>query len=1132
MKKCLISIILMLLVCTGFSKPHEVLGADSGEISLSLGTQITDWVLGDELYVISGSRNELYFINSETNTIEETIVLGARPTDLALKGDKLYVALYTSQQIAVIDIHTRTLVKSISTTGVPYSIVPYQDSIIYAEYDQWCNVFRVDTNTGVNTKLKCGKFCEPSIAVNEDAGILYIGESGSSGADLYYYDLNTDQYSITNREYGFSFPERKIVYYGNYVYYAGKQFDPFDVTKIEGEFSDAGSIFGVKGDLAYFSNGVYSTKTCLAEAEYTIKADKIVLGYTSVFTYDNKAQTITRYNSERQIREPRKELKIEGQGQSLEHGIQMLEMPSYLSNWVYDEGSKNIFAIASDEKSLVCISSETLDCKKVIPLKSVPSEMELKGNTLYLVFKDLKKVVAIDIATLMVKDTYYTSEEPATVAISNNKIYFTYNTSGLYEYDMGTRVQTKLTEDCYTVPHITLNEEDQLIYIGESRTTLANLFYYSISEKKVISTSSTFPNESQYTEIFFDGSKVYYAGSAFDKQDATKKLGTFSEEPDDDMMYLVKNGRVYMDSGIYDANTYEWLSIYDEYYLADLIEEDANGKYYVYSETLGAILYSDPLQIHCILFDANGGKGSVYEFVVDGDKSVEVTEPTRDRYIFAGWYEDKECTKPWDFTGTVIKKEYILYAKWLPIPNKPYYIYAYSNETNVERSIMVSWVDVSGADGYELYQGVGKGDVAFQLVQSSSESSSVCENLTLGQTYQYKARAYKLVNNQKVYGAFSDIFSYHLVDNQVKTVQVKRASETSITVNWNSVNNAVGYRVYVDPTGDGEYSQCADVKQTTHTINNLYVGYNYRIKVVAFFLHMFGEFDGKSSAVVSMKLPFSKVTKLTATSGHNWVNLKWKAINGASTYEVYRSTSKEGKYKKIGDYNTVFREGSLTIGTTYYYKIRPCSNANMGKVVYGDFSDPISVTPSLSKTNDLKILRSSYKSIYLSWDVVEAASGYDIYRSTSKTGGFSKIGTGVRSSWVDKSVKTGTTYYYKVRAYHVKNGKKIYGGYSHILTFKLKLATPKISKVIKSSSTSAKVSWSSISGASGYEVYQATSKTGAYKKVATTKANVKSYQLKNFKKGKTYYIKVRAFRMVDGKKVYSSYSAIVAYKAK
>ena len=84
----------------------------------------------------------------------------------------------------------------------------------------------------------------------------------------------------------------------------------------------------------------------------------------------------------------------------------------------------------------------------------------------------------------------------------------------------------------------------------------------------------------------------------------------------------------------------------------------------------------------------------------------------------------------------------------------------------------------------------------------------------------------------------------------------------------------------------------------------------------------------------------------------------------------------------------------------------------------------------------------------------------------------------------------------------------------------------------KSSSTSAKVSWSSISGASGYEVYQATSKNGKYKKVATTKANSKSYKLKSLKKGKKYYIKVRTFRMVDGKKVYSSYSTIVAYKAK
>jgi Listeria/Bacterioides repeat len=89
-------------------------------------------------------------------------------------------------------------------------------------------------------------------------------------------------------------------------------------------------------------------------------------------------------------------------------------------------------------------------------------------------------------------------------------------------------------------------------------------------------------------------------------------------------------------------------------------------------------------------------------------------------------------------------------------------------------------------------------------------------------------------------------------------------------------------------------------------------------------------------------------------------------------------------------------------------------------------------------------------------------------------------------------------------------------------------AKPSTIKVSKASSTSAKVSWSSVKGVSGYEVYRATSKTGKYKKMTSTTA--KSYTNKSLKKGTTYYYKIRAYKTVKNKKVYSGYTKVVSIK--
>jgi lactocepin len=79
-----------------------------------------------------------------------------------------------------------------------------------------------------------------------------------------------------------------------------------------------------------------------------------------------------------------------------------------------------------------------------------------------------------------------------------------------------------------------------------------------------------------------------------------------------------------------------------------------------------------------------------------------------------------------------------------------------------------------------------------------------------------------------------------------------------------------------------------------------------------------------------------------------------------------------------------------------------------------------------------------------------------------------------------------------------------------------------------------KVSWSKVEGVTNYDVYYTTSKTGTYKKLATTTST--SYTAKKLTTGKTYYFKIRGYKTYDnGKtkaKIYTDYSAVKNIKAK
>ena len=82
-------------------------------------------------------------------------------------------------------------------------------------------------------------------------------------------------------------------------------------------------------------------------------------------------------------------------------------------------------------------------------------------------------------------------------------------------------------------------------------------------------------------------------------------------------------------------------------------------------------------------------------------------------------------------------------------------------------------------------------------------------------------------------------------------------------------------------------------------------------------------------------------------------------------------------------------------------------------------------------------------------------------------------------------------------------------------------------KAVRSAKNALRLSWSKTAGAKGYEIYQASSKNGTYKKIATTTAT--NYKLKTTSK-KTEYYKVRAYKNTQGNQICGKFSGSVTVK--
>jgi hypothetical protein len=89
--------------------------------------------------------------------------------------------------------------------------------------------------------------------------------------------------------------------------------------------------------------------------------------------------------------------------------------------------------------------------------------------------------------------------------------------------------------------------------------------------------------------------------------------------------------------------------------------------------------------------------------------------------------------------------------------------------------------------------------------------------------------------------------------------------------------------------------------------------------------------------------------------------------------------------------------------------------------------------------SDVKVAAVSYTTVRISWEKVDGAAGYDVYRATTLKGSYRRIARITGTSYANKKLSSNKTYYYKIRAYTKSHNKKIYGKYSG----KVKVTTPK-----------------------------------------------------------------------------------------
>lgn len=381
---------------------------------------------------------------------------------------------------------------------------------------------------------------------------------------------------------------------------------------------------------------------------------------------------------------------------------------------------------------------------------------------------------------------------------------------------------------------------------------------------------------------------------------------------------------------------------------------------------------------------------------------------------------------------------------------------------NVDGGIRITWAPSGIAPKYNLYRKTGTGTWELIAVFSSQYTTYLDRTATSGITYSYCVR--------KCYGvsmsATSSSSIYHL---SAPELSYANNGNGCVTVGWKPVSGATGYVIYRKTSTSGWSKLCTVSGGSTRSYadrtvsnNNTYI---YTVRASKGSTTSYFKAAGVTAAYLAPPVIYS-IRNLP-----EGIQLSWHTVAGATGYQVYRKTDSTSwvLVDTITDSSTSYLDTStLASGSTYIYTLRAL-NDTARSYFNGGRSLLRLDTPILTSVGN------STSSTTLHWQKVAGATGYVIYRKTPTTG-WSKLASvsgGSAQSYVDKSVVSGTTYTYTVRA-----SKGSVTSYFDVNGLTITFLVPPTMTGASNAAGGIKISWQPLDGATGYRIYRKSPSAG------------------------------------------------------
>lgn len=261
---------------TNVSEENNAETVTATVVQYILDGNVVNWTTeNDIIYVITEGNNRLVVIDSKNmNALYNTPLTGV-PAEMNIVDDKIYISL---PDLCRIDVFSKSNCKKETALYFDTAVSSFcldGDYIYYSEHDQHCKVYKKNLVTNEKTEIRTSNiysFYEPKVYLNKEDRILYIGERGTTGSSIYYFDSDTlELKSVFEKDdYGIFNHTREIFHIGDMIFWGNYCLSDTNAKQLIARYgtADYGSVVFASEELVATYEGIFLTDTCECIVNY------------------------------------------------------------------------------------------------------------------------------------------------------------------------------------------------------------------------------------------------------------------------------------------------------------------------------------------------------------------------------------------------------------------------------------------------------------------------------------------------------------------------------------------------------------------------------------------------------------------------------------------------------------------------------------------------------------------------------------------------------------------------------------------------------------------------------------------------------------------------------------------------